>query len=74
MKSSKDTAYGFDAESNQYLDMVKSGIVDPTKVERVALQHAASIASLLLTTEALIADGPEAKAAMPGMPHGGGDF
>ena len=74
VKSSKDVAYGFDAESNHYVDMVKSGIIDPTKVERVALQHAASIASLLLTTEALITDNPEEKAAMPAMPHGGGDF
>jgi chaperonin GroEL len=74
VKSSKDVAYGFNAESNQYVDMVKSGIIDPTKVERVALQHAASIASLLLTTEALITDIPEDKAAMPAMPHGGGDF
>jgi chaperonin GroEL len=74
VKSSKDVAYGFDAESNQYVDMVKSGIIDPTKVERVALQHAASIASLLLTTEALITENPEEKAAMPSMPHGGGDF
>src|SRR6266446_331213 len=74
VKSSKDVSYGFDAESNQYVDMVKSGIIDPTKVERVALQHAASIASLLLTTEALITDNPEEKAAMPAMPHGGGDF
>jgi chaperonin GroEL len=74
VKSSKDVAYGFNAESNQYVDMVKSGLIDPTKVERVALQHAASIASLLLTTEALITDIPEDKAAMPAMPHGGGDF
>ena len=74
VKSSKDASYGFDAESNQYVDMVKAGIIDPTKVERVALQHAASIASLLLTTEALITDDPEEKAAMPAMPHGGGDF
>jgi chaperonin GroEL len=74
VKSSKDVAYGFDAESNHYVDMVKSGIIDPTKVERVALQHAASIASLLLTTEALITENPEEKAAMPAMPHGGGDF
>ncbi len=74
VKSSKDASYGFDAESNQYVDMVKAGIIDPTKVERVALQHAASIASLLLTTEALITDNPEEKAAMPAMPHGGGDF
>jgi chaperonin GroEL len=74
VKSSKDASYGFDAESNQYVDMVKAGIIDPTKVERVALQHAASIASLLLTTEALITDNPEEKSAMPAMPHGGGDF
>jgi chaperonin GroEL len=74
VKSSKDASYGFDAESNQYVDMVKAGIIDPTKVERVALQHAASIASLLLTTEALITDNPEDKPAMPAMPHGGGDF
>jgi len=74
VKSSKEASYGFDAESNQYVDMVKAGIIDPTKVERVALQHASSIASLLLTTEALITDSPEEKAAMPAMPHGGGDF
>src|SRR5882724_3802461 len=74
VRSAKDVAYGFDAESNEYVDMVKAGIIDPTKVERVALQHAASIASLLLTTEALITDIPEEKSAMPAMPHGGGDF
>ncbi len=74
VRSAKDPAQGFDAESNQYVDMVRAGIIDPTKVERVALQHAASIASLLLTTEALITDSPEEKNAMPAMPHGGGDF
>ncbi|HME94139.1 MAG TPA: chaperonin GroEL [Methylomirabilota bacterium] len=74
VRSAKDLAQGFDAESNQYVDMVRAGIIDPTKVERVALQHAASIASLLLTTEALITDSPEEKNAMPAMPHGGGDF
>ena len=74
VRSAKDVAYGFDAESNEYVDMVRAGIIDPTKVERVALQHAASIASLLLTTEALITDTPEEKTAMPAMPHGGGDF
>jgi chaperonin GroEL len=74
VRNAKDVAYGFDAESNEYVDMVRSGIIDPTKVERVALQHAASIASLLLTTEALITDLPtDEKTAMPGMPHGG-DF
>jgi chaperonin GroEL len=62
---------GFDAESLQYVDMLQAGIIDPTKVERVALQNAASVASLLLTTEALIADLPEEKAAAaPPMPHG----
>ena len=49
VKGAKDAAYGFDAESNEYVDMMQAGIIDPTKVERVALQHAASIASLLLT-------------------------
>jgi chaperonin GroEL len=73
VRNAKDLAHGFDAESNQYVDMVRAGIIDPTKVERVALQHAASIASLLLTTEALITDLPDEKGAMPAMPHGG-DF
>jgi len=62
---------GFDADSMEYVDMLQAGIIDPTKVERVALQNAASIASLLLTTEALITDIPEEKsAAAPAMPHG----
>src|SRR5213082_729540 len=62
---------GFDADSNEYVDMLQAGIIDPTKVERVALQNAASIASLLLTTEALITEIPEDKpAAAPAMPHG----
>src|SRR3989442_91938 len=62
---------GFDAETNEYVDMMLAGIIDPTKVERVALQHAASIASLLLTTEVLITEGPEAGKADPSMAHGG---
>jgi chaperonin GroEL len=62
---------GFDAETLQYVDMLQAGIIDPTKVERVALQNAASVASLLLTTEALITDLPEEKpAAAPPMGHG----
>ena len=72
VKASKELAYGFDAESNEYVDLMHAGIIDPTKVERIALQNAASIASLLLTTEALITDIPEEKGAMPAMPHGGG--
>ena len=74
VKAAKDVAYGFDAESNQYVDMIHAGIIDPTKVERIALQNAASIASLLLTTEALVTDMPEDKKnAMPSMPPDG-DF
>ena len=62
---------GYDAETMEYVDMLQAGIIDPAKVERVALQNAASIASLLLTTEALITDIPEEKAAAaPAMPHG----
>jgi len=62
---------GFDAETNEYVDMMQAGIIDPTKVERVALQNAASIASLLLTTEAIVTDIPEAAKADPSMGHGG---
>jgi chaperonin GroEL len=77
VKAAKEVAYGFDAESNAYVDLMHAGIIDPTKVERIALQNAASIASLLLTTEALITDIPEEKGAMPhggGMGGMGGDF
>jgi chaperonin GroEL len=65
---SKDTNYGFDAQTGEYVDMVKAGIIDPTKVVRLALQNAASVAGLLVTTEAMVAEKPEKK-AMPGMPH-----
>src|SRR5437867_2888251 len=71
VKTATKITQGFNAESNEYVDMVQAGIIDPTKVERVALQNAASIASLLLTTEALITDIPQEKsAAAPAMPHG----
>jgi chaperonin GroEL len=71
VKAEQVPTRGFDADSNEFVDMVQAGIIDPTKVERVALQNAASIASLLLTTEALITDIPEEKpAAAPAMPHG----
>jgi chaperonin GroEL len=74
VKAASAVTHGFDAESNEYVDMMQAGIIDPTKVERIALQNAASIASLLLTTEALITDIPEEeKKAAPPMPHGG-DF
>ncbi len=61
---------GYDADSMDYVDMIQAGIIDPTKVERVALENAASIASLMLTTEALVTDLPEDKPAAPPMPHG----
>jgi chaperonin GroEL len=71
VKSETVANRGFDADSMEYVDMIQAGIIDPTKVERVALQNAASVASLLLTTEALITDLPEDKpAAAPPMPHG----
>jgi chaperonin GroEL len=69
----KDANYGYNAFSNEYEDLVKAGVLDPTKVVRTALQNAGSIASLMLTTEALVAEIPEKKEA-PAMPggHGGG--
>ena len=63
--------YGFDAKRNEYVDMVEMGIIDPAKVVRSALQHAASIAGMLLTTEAMIAEIPEDKKASPAHQHGG---
>jgi len=65
-----DPNFGFDAQSGEYKDMVGAGIIDPTKVVRVALQDAASVAGLLITTEAMVGDRPEPKPA-PGMPPGG---
>jgi chaperonin GroEL len=69
-------SYGFNAATEEYEELLKSGIMDPTKVVRTALQNAASVAGLLLTTEAMVAEKPkEEKAAAPGgMPHGGEDF
>ncbi|OGQ75547.1 MAG: chaperonin GroL [Deltaproteobacteria bacterium RIFCSPLOWO2_12_FULL_60_16] len=63
-------AYGFNAATEEFEDLVKAGIVDPTKVVRCALQNAASVAGLMITTEAMIADKPEKKKEMPPMPHG----
>ena len=68
---SKNGNYGYNAESMEYGDLVKMGVIDPTKVSRTALENAASIAALLLTTEALIAEKPEKEKPMPGMPPGG---
>ncbi len=70
---SKDQNYGFDAQNEKYCDMVKSGIIDPAKVVRAALQDAASVAGLLITTEAMVADKPEKNPA-GGMPGGAPDM
>ena len=68
----KDNNYGFDAQKERYTDLVKAGIIDPTKVVRTALQDAASVAGLLITTEAMVAEKPEKKEAAPAMPDMGG--
>src|SRR6266446_4912868 len=68
---SSDTNYGYDAQKGEFTDMVRAGIIDPTKVVRHALQDAASVAGLLITTEAMVAEKPEPKTP-PAMPPGGG--
>ncbi len=72
VRANDDSNYGFNAATGQYEDLVKSGVIDPTKVTRSALQHAASISALMLTTEAMICEIPEKKAAAPAGPGGHG--
>jgi chaperonin GroEL len=72
IKGEKSTNFGFDAQRNEYGDMISLGIIDPTKVTRSALQNAASIAGLLLTTECMVSDIPEEEKAPPMPPGGGG--
>jgi chaperonin GroEL len=67
---SLDPGWGLNADTGQYVDLLKAGVIDPAKVTRSALQNAASIAALFLTTEALVAEKPEKNA--PAMPGGGG--
>ena len=69
-------AYGFDAQSGEYVNLVSKGIIDPTKVVRAALQNAASIAGLLITTEVMVAERPRRRGAlaMPGGGMGGMDY
>ena len=71
LNDQKSSNFGYNAQTGEYVDFIAAGIVDPTKVVRVALQNAASVAGLLLTTEAMIADRPK-KDAGPSMPGGGG--
>src|SRR5262249_10413110 len=68
----KNANFGFDAQRNEYCDLVKAGVIDPTKVVRSALQHAASVAGLLVTTEAMVAERPKKEAALHGAPGGMG--
>ena len=73
LKEGKSSTEGYDAQSDKFVDMFKAGIIDPTKVVRTSLQNAASIAGVLITTEAMVADAPEDKpAAAPAMPDMGG--
>jgi chaperonin GroEL len=70
IRDNKDTSYGYNAQTGEFVDLVKAGVIDPTKVTRTALQNAGSIAALMLTTEALVAEIPEPKSEAP--QHGGG--
>ncbi|MFO0753281.1 MAG: chaperonin GroEL [Thermodesulfovibrionales bacterium] len=71
VKASKDVNYGYDAYREEYTDMLKTGIIDPTKVTRSALQNASSVSGLMLTTEVMITELPEEEKKMPPMPGGG---
>lgn len=71
VKASKDINFGFDAQNEEYVDMMKTGIIDPTKVTRTALQNAASVAALMLTTSVMVSELPEEEKKVPGMPGGG---
>ena len=72
VRESKDKNFGYNAATDNYEDLVKSGVIDPTKVTRTALQNAASIAGLLLTTECVVVEKKEEKSAPAGGPPGGG--
>ena len=71
VKEGKDD-FGFNAATEKYVNMIKAGIIDPTKVTRTALENAASVSSLLITTEAVVFEKKEKEAPMPPMPPGGG--
>ena len=72
VRAKDDANYGYNAATGEYGDMIEAGILDPTKVTRFALQNAASVSGLLLTTEAMIADMPQDESAGPAMPDMGG--
>ena len=72
VRKSKQKNYGYNAQTEKYEDLVKSGVIDPTKVTRYALQNAASVAGLLLTTECVVVEKKEDEPPAPAMPPGGG--
>jgi chaperonin GroEL len=74
LREKNDENWGYDATVGEYKDMIKAGIIDPTKVVRTALQDAASIAGLVITTEAMVATKPEKSAQAPPPPPGGMDY
>jgi chaperonin GroEL len=74
VRSGKGENFGYNAATDQYTDLIADGVIDPTKVVRTALQNAASVASLMLTTEAIIVERKEDKSSSPSMPHGGMDM
>jgi len=74
VRNESNVSTGFNADEEKVEDLVQAGVIDPTKVVRVAIQNASSIAGLLLTTEAIIAELPEKKKAGPPMPGGGGGY
>ncbi|MDD7367395.1 MAG: TCP-1/cpn60 chaperonin family protein, partial [Clostridiales bacterium] len=71
IKSKKSISFGYDAAKDEYTDMIERGIIDPTKVTRSALQNAASVAAMVLTTESLVADLPDKNPPAPQAPAGG---
>ena len=74
VKAEKNPNFGFNAETEEFEDLVKSGVIDPAKVVRFALQNAASISALMLTTEALVSEIPEKEPSVPAGPPGGGMY
>jgi chaperonin GroEL len=74
VRSGKGANFGYNAATDTYTDLIAEGIIDPTKVVRTALQNAASVAGLMLTTEAIVVERKDDKPAAPSMPHGGMDM
>ncbi|TIL74352.1 MAG: chaperonin GroEL, partial [Mesorhizobium sp.] len=74
LREKTEFGYGWNAQTNEFGDLYAQGVIDPAKVVRAALQDAASVAGLLVTTEAMVAEKPKKEAAAPAMPGGGMDY